>query len=301
MLLMCKNTVVADVSQETVYAHNLLPGCLRNNFSRAAFIEWSQDRYAEQSNTKARQLAAFVFKQGNRDVMDLTTHALSLSDCYWVVAGDTIPLFEDIFPYYGVFWRGEGAYSNEAVPTLYVNGYLPKEWISSFILRKYGNRLQEEHSAIQDARMLSSTVVSSALGCSYLDVVNFTSTDCMFEAASCSGQIDKYAFTDADISNVFGEKGREMLVLDAILGNGDRHAGNFGFLRSPDTGDYLGMAPLFDFDHAYESNNVNDVLMQSILDNIAVYRTVLQAFRMVDTSKLSAYANERLNVLVSAL
>lgn len=37
-----------------------------------------------------------------------------------------------------------------------------------------------------------------------------------------------------------------MLLFDEFIKNGDRHLGNFGFLRSTETGKFLGMAPLFD-------------------------------------------------------
>lgn len=38
----------------------------------------------------------------------------------------------------------------------------------------------------------------------------------------------------------------EMLVLDYLIANQDRHMGNFGAVRNADTLEYLGMAPLFD-------------------------------------------------------
>ena len=43
-----------------------------------------------------------------------------------------------------------------------------------------------------------------------------------------------------------------MIIIDAVIGNGDRHAGNFGWLRNTDTGEYVSMAPLYDFDHALD-------------------------------------------------
>lgn len=39
---------------------------------------------------------------------------------------------------------------------------------------------------------------------------------------------------------------REMVVMDAVCVNVDRHAGNYGFLVDNDTGEVRGMAPLFD-------------------------------------------------------
>lgn len=52
-----------------------------------------------------------------------------------------------------------------------------------------------------------------------------------------------------------------MLILDAIIGNGDRHAGNFGWLRDTSTGAYVSMAPLYDFDHALDSSLETDRLL----------------------------------------
>lgn len=37
-----------------------------------------------------------------------------------------------------------------------------------------------------------------------------------------------------------------MIVCDYLLANGDRHMGNFGILRDPDTLEWIGAAPLFD-------------------------------------------------------
>ncbi len=60
-----------------------------------------------------------------------------------------------------------------------------------------------------------------------------------------------------------------MLIIDAITGNGDRHAGNFGWLRDTNTGAYISMAPLYDFDHALDSKSQSDRL---ITDTIKVVK-----------------------------
>ena len=46
------------------------------------------------------------------------------------------------------------------------------------------------------------------------------------------------------------ESFREMVVMDAVMANVDRHSGNYGFLVDNATGDILGMAPLFDHNMA---------------------------------------------------
>ena len=65
-----------------------------------------------------------------------------------------------------------------------------------------------------------------------------------------------------------------MLIIDAITGNGDRHAGNFGYLRDADSGEYLGMAPLYDFDHALDASAMDrmDVPMEDALRFANEYR-----------------------------
>lgn len=61
-----------------------------------------------------------------------------------------------------------------------------------------------------------------------------------------------------------------MLIIDAIVGNGDRHAGNFGWLRDSNNGDYLSMAPLYDFDHALDSTLTSDRLITDAVKSCRV-------------------------------
>ena len=46
------------------------------------------------------------------------------------------------------------------------------------------------------------------------------------------------------------ESFREMIAMDAVMANVDRHAGNYGFIVDNDTGEVLRMAPLFDHNMA---------------------------------------------------
>lgn len=65
-----------------------------------------------------------------------------------------------------------------------------------------------------------------------------------------------------------GESFRDMLVLDALVMNTDRHPGNFGFLADNDTGKIRGMAPLFDHNRAlFPRMMKEDDLMQTCLDH----------------------------------
>ena len=76
----------------------------------------------------------------------------------------------------------------------------------------------------------------------------FTSEDLGFVPAI---RMFRQRFGIDDVLALLAEHGgdelfREMLVMDAICVNVDRHAGNYGFLVRNDTGEIVGMAPLFD-------------------------------------------------------
>ena len=63
------------------------------------------------------------------------------------------------------------------------------------------------------------------------------------------------------------ERFREMVVFDGVIGNLDRHAGNYGFLVDNDTGEILELAPLFDHNmsclpYMMEQDDFDDYLSQ---------------------------------------
>lgn len=88
----------------------------------------------------------------------------------------------------------------------------------------------------------------------------------------------------------FGEKG---------------HTSNFGFLRDSNTGDYLGMIPLYNFDQVLQSNYPNDVLMQDTLQAIEQFPEYRQrAINIAETavsSNLHSVFSEGVKVLLNAL
>ncbi len=126
----------------------------------------------------------------------------------------------------------------------------------------------------------------------------------MLEQADMSGRIDPDDFTDNDILELFDIKGLQMLVIDAIVGNGDRHAGNFGFLRSADTGEYIGMSPLYDFDHALDSENEYDRLIKDLVEitlSNKLQDEVIRICKIVLTETTNDIFNIRANSILRLL
>jgi len=190
----------------------------------------------------------------NSEVLDKETHIFNLSDCYWIADDNTIS-FETTSPYLN-------NYKDYTIPTLYTNGYLTKRWISPTQLLKYGSNVKIEMECSRLLRLCNIPCPKvTHFGENVIIIENFTSKDIMFESAEVSGRLNPDNFNESDILKLFHLKRFHMILIDAIFGNGDRHAGNFGYLRDANTGKYLSMAPLFDFDHALDAKGTTDSLL----------------------------------------
>lgn len=296
-VLMLRNEIVYNIDSQTEINHDLLPGLMQKNPCRETFRTWMERRYNATSNSLARMLQGKSFGQGNREKINANTHALSLSDSYWIQDLKAEDLkFENISPYFNDFWKGIGDYKGGAIPTLYVSGAMSKAWISSEWLKKDGNinSLNNELIAIDFCKACNVTVNEAYIKEDSLYVKNITSvsenTGTMLEQADMSGLINPYDFTIQDIIDTFKEHGVKMLAIDAIVGNGDRHAGNFGFIRDTVTGKYIGMAPLYDFDHAFDASNTEkpDVLINELKNITREYYDIISEISNV----AAGYDNE---------
>ena len=300
MILKLCNEDVYDIDNDIIINKDLAPGLLL----KSGYSSWVRTRYSSNTNTCSRNLRALTYKQGNREKINIGTHALSLSDSYWITDDKNLK-FEDVSPYYNKFWNGDGVYSGGAIPTLYVDGFLPKEWISKDIFIKYHKNAKIEYLATKlcEACNISCCITEyNDNEANIIKIHNITSPTVMFESAIQSGIFDPDDFTDEQILDTFGEDGLKMLVIDAITGNGDRHAGNFGFLRSTTTGEYLGMAPLFDFYHALDAKGSNDILIQSIVDlDTMYYDSILYICKIASSTNFHESFSYRAKVIMERI
>lgn len=270
MILMCKDKPVYDIEREHVLCDELLPGIMHKHPCSETFHTWMRYRYSSGTNTIARRLKGITFGQGARNRINRETRAFSFSDCYWIRGDDNDQTtFKQVSPYYADFWDGIGDYAGQAVPTLYVGGALTKEWRRDGRLYKYGN-VGVELQCIELCKAAEIPVIEAVAVDGGIAVENLTSPDLMLEQADQSGRLDPDDFDESDILRLFGRDGARMLIMDAIVGNGDRHAGNFGWLRDSITGEYVAMAPLYDFDHAFDATGTSDRLLRDAIDYCSV-------------------------------
>ena len=79
---------------------------------------------------------------------------------------------------------------------------------------------------------------------------NFTSPDVFYESMEQYGTDEGLDPRDVMVKN-HGEHAVGLFVVDYLVENVDRHADDYGFLRCAATGDYIAMAPYYNFDRLW--------------------------------------------------
>lgn len=198
---------------------------------------------------------------------------LSLTDCYWVTHPDDQKTFAEVNLFDNRFSQvlsqiaftgyGSSPVSKfRSSPEFTTNGMLPKAWRrkeGKVLLYKGGmsglaNTGKEPYSEFYAAQVAEAMGIphityglSKWMGqlCSTCEL--FTSKDVSFVPASTLINTSKIS----KIIDWYDDHGwkndlADMLVLDAIIRNTDRHLGNFGFLVDNHTNQLLRPAPVFD-------------------------------------------------------
>lgn len=247
LVLYCKNKPVFNIEKQEILNKDLLPGYIRTDPSIEGYNKWLEKKYSTETNSLARILKLKSLGHGKRALYDEKTHILSFSDCYWVKDSEDKICFEEISPYYNNFFTGEKEYNGESIPTLYTPGAKPKEWRENGNLYKADSNIElEAYAVCVAAGVPCNKIVAAGEG---IEISNLTNENIMLEQLDMSGAVNIDKFTEEDVIRIFGFKAVQMYTIDAILGNCDRHEGNIAFLRNANTGEYLGLSPLYDFDY----------------------------------------------------
>lgn len=227
---------------------------------------------------------------------------LSLNDCYWVVEegfGGTFAkynLYENRFSQVLalIAFTGYGSSiraSLSSSPEFTTNGMLPKCWRrQGGIIKLYkggtsgasnaGNEPYSEYYAAQVAERLGVNAIGYGLSkwkgelCSTCEL--FTSREYSFVPAgrivTTGGMEAVHAFYET-LGEEYVRALHDMIVLDAMICNTDRHFGNFGFLVDNMTNEIAAPAPLFDhgnalFNYAGRDDLESEAAFSSYVDTL---------------------------------
>ena len=204
---------------------------------------------------------------------------LSLNDCYWVVEEgfegtyDKFNLYDNRFSQVLalIAFTGYGSSirtSLASCPEFTTNGMLPKCWRrkdGKILLYKggtsgasnTGNEPYSEYYAAQVAKAIGVNAIEYGLSqwkgelCCFCEL--FTSKEYSFLPVGrvvTSGGMNAVREYYEKLGQNFVDALDDMIVLDAIIMNTDRHFGNFGFIIDNKTNEIVSPAPLFDHGNA---------------------------------------------------
>jgi len=99
----------------------------------------------------------------------------------------------------------------------------------------------------------------------------------------------------------------EMLVLDYIIANTDRHFNNFGILRNPDTLEWIGFAPVYDSGTSFGCDELTPVIKSQIIPKSKPFKDdhleqlkLVSSFDGIDFSKLYQAVDEVRDIFYKA-
>ncbi len=246
---------------------------------------------------------------------------LSLNDCYWVVeegfAGtyDKYNLYDNRFSQVLalIAFTGYGSSvrtSLASCPEFTTNGMLPKCWRrkdGKILLYKggtigasnTGNEPYSEYYAAQVAKAIGVNAIEYGLSqwkgelCSTCEL--FSSKEYSFLPVGrivTSGGMKAVREYYEKLGREFVEALNDMLVLDAVIMNTDRHFGNFGFIIDNKTNKIVAPAPLFDHGNALlnfagRDDLENDEALKAYADTLlpCVYDDFIGTAKTVLTQK----------------
>lgn len=242
---------------------------LRTYLSNSELKKWWNERAVPITQKGMRE---YLLNKGIQPVSYLTQNlGLSLTDCYWICPTDKNFSWEEINLYRNTFKEANQIISEtsnqEAIysPSGSLHGDLQKQWVIINNLRyliKDGAR--ESMNEVLASKLHEEQGLFPAVNYSLFQLEdnygciskNFTSEDLEFvpgiDIIMSEKKRNDTSYYEHFI-NICEKNGIDVrpfmeyqIAADFILTNTDRHLENFGILRNPDTGVFVGMAPIYD-------------------------------------------------------
>lgn len=260
--------------------------------NRSVFDHWCASRVLSLDRKYAKEiLNYFGLKQAvtdsDRADIALTVRGLTLTDCYWIKEEKEVLSWNDVNLYnnhlnealFEVALLGSPSVSNESLvtPELTTSGVYPKAWqrtSDGFILYK-GN--------VDDSvrREVESCAILNELG---FKTVQYTLdwwdnqtvskckciTDEQYSIASAENVFLSCMAKEEDFNTLIDKERAAydiMNLADYLVGNTDRHQGNWGFGFNPVTRNIIGLHPLMDFNKAFYATKETICLPEHLCNN----------------------------------
>ena len=279
-------TINIDTGEVNIIKSSMLPKDLKFSFNPIKnvlmFNKWCANRTLSLSRENVKRICnTLCISQDSSDMykssIALSYRCLSLDDAYWVADSDNILKWEDVSLHsnksrnvltpvslcgkvYTIFRR---KLDNSC--DLSVNGTFAKSWIregnSLYLCKadasKSSNETVSEINASELLKSIGANAIEYTLD--YIDGTRVSKCKC-FTSNSISFipyKVFRQSYRGAInwIRKVFKEDYANMCVANYIIGNEDLHDGNWGILLDNNSFNYIGLAPLFDFNYAMSESS----------------------------------------------
>ncbi len=279
--LMNKDVVVATYEEEQRIAdYRYVEVDYSGGYLPHGFIDindWIDGRQIAKHRASIERLMRELGLTTRHDFIGMA-RCLSLTDTFWMKRADEPLTWADVSLYRNPFddviariaFDGTGMYGRANSPTspeYATSGSFAKCWVREgdqiSLLKRgssgYANAGFEPYSEVLAAQLLEAAKVPHVP----YSVVKFhgqLACKCPLFTSEQEGFVSAHRFFNRifDVDDMLQfcaahgceESFREMIAMDAVMANVDRHAGNYGFMVNNDTGEVLRMAPLFDHNMA---------------------------------------------------
>lgn len=235
--------------------------------------DWIDGRQIAKHRTSIEKLMRELGLTTRHDFIAMA-RCLALTDTFWMKRAEEDISWNDVSLYRNPFddviariaFDGTGMYGRQNSPTspeFATSGSFAKCWVregNDISLLKRGSTGYANAGFEPYSEVLASDLLDAA----GIDHVPYTienyrgklASKCPLFTSEEVGFVSAHRFFEGpfDVEDMLAfcnahgaeESFREMVVMDALMANVDRHAGNYGFLVDNATGEVLRMAPLFD-------------------------------------------------------
>lgn len=292
MELMLKDIPVLRIEgfSMEILNYDLLPVGLRYpdvNFDDV-FHGWTDRRVMHVGRTNGKAItAAYGLSQTSLYAIGKACHFATLNDCYWIREDDEVVGWDDVNLFcnsldekiistalFGVSQRllltdrvgyaelGSQGYSAKAWVReddgIYMYKVARKEIPASQILDQLGfSHVRYFPCSPDEVALHVSPQVETNLGDEIVVKSRNIATEeiSIFSFEDFAVYAERHDFNPFEyFAEQFPLEYSEMIVADFILGNSDRHEGNYGFFMDNNTGEIISPYPLMDHDRVFDSN-----------------------------------------------
>ena len=297
------NTITLKISNIQILSADKkrFPEALQLEVNEETIKEFLEQRIVPKNRTFVKN----ILEANDLDFRDLKgvidiSKGLSLTDCYWIVTDDSLRfedynLFDNHFSsvlslvaFTGYTSKIKGIATS---PEFTTDGVLPKAWRrindevflykgSTEYLKASngGNEPYSEYYVFQIEKILGIKAIPYDLekwkGMLASTCRLFTSKEYsyvpIYQASRCK---DIVSVHDWCCEHGYENDFADMILLDSLTFNWDRHLGNFGVMKDNSTGEYVSFAPQFlncrCFSQAHTQRKYHQALLQRSLHHIA--------------------------------